>query len=187
VEKVVKRRVVKISLAILVVVGIALGLLLQLVCDRGPEMSFGFLDGKALTARIERDPGRYPYRTRRDVYSFEADFDDVCTKVKAELTALGFSRLMGLPESEMCQYRLWNNSSTERLDVRILNRNVLSAHSAPKSSEYSSPDPHEYHWRYGWVSVEIVRIRLRSWPPQYFLTRLHMMLRRNAKNPPPKK
>ena len=48
VGKVMKTRVVRISLAILVVVGILLGLLVVLMLDTGPETSFAFLDGCSL-------------------------------------------------------------------------------------------------------------------------------------------
>jgi len=56
VEKVTKRRVIKICLAMLAAVGILLGLLVTLMRDREPEMSFGFLDGRTLTARIKKGP-----------------------------------------------------------------------------------------------------------------------------------
>lgn len=166
-----KRRVVKISLAIIVIATILLSLLVLLTLDSGSRMTFGFLDGRALTARIERNPGRSAFRTTRDVYSFKADFNDVCAKVDAELTALGFTRLMDMPDSDMREYRL-NNSSNKLILVRVLNRNILSVYSTPKSSKYSNPDRHEYRWRSGWVSVEIAQTRLRAWPPQYLLIRL---------------
>lgn len=184
-----KRRLIKISAAILVAVGILLGLALQLVRDRGPEMSFGFLDGRTLTARIKKDPGRSSYSTIREVYSFEGDYIDVCAKVDAELSAKGFKVNFARPGETFRrhEYRLANTASARAIVVEIRDRQYLKVYSTPKSSKYSSPDRHEYHHKNGWVTVEIIRMRLRSWPPQYFLIRLELMLRRNANNPPPKK
>ncbi len=184
VEKVMKRRLVKVALAILIVIGILVGL----TWDSGPEMSFRFLDGRKLTARIEQAPGKSAYKTTRDVYSFEADFNDVSTEVEAELLGLGFKNVMlGNQKSNSRQYMLRNNSSTERFSVIILDQHSLLSYSTPKSSKYSSPARHEYHWRDGWVSIEVTRRRLRYWPPKYLLRRLQMKLRRAASNPSPKK
>ena len=189
VGKVMKRRLIKISAAILVAVGILLGLALQLVRDRGPEMSFGFLDGRTLTARIKKEPGRSSYRRIREVYSFEGNFIDICAKVDAELLAMGFMVSFAPPTETFGwrKYLLANAASAGTIFVTIRDRQYLKVYSTPKSSKYSSPDRHEYHHKNGWVTVEIIRMRLRSWPPQYFLIRLELMLRRNANNPPPKK
>jgi len=155
VEKVKKRRSVKVALAILIVVGTVLVLLVIWMRDR-PEMSFGFLD--------------------------------VSTKVEAELLGLGFKNVMlGNQKSNSRQYLLSNNSSAERFSVSILDKQRLSSYSTPKSSGYSSPARHEYHWRDGWVSIEVTRRRLRYWPPKYLLRRLQMKLRRAAGKPSPKK
>jgi len=146
-----KRRVVKISLAILVVVGIALGLLLQLVRDRGPEMSFGFLDGRTLTARIKKHPGRSSNRTIREVYSFEGNYIDVCAKVDAELLARGFM-VSFAPPTEIFgwrKYLLANAASAGITFVTIRDRQYLKVYSTPKSSKYSTPNRYVYHQRDG--------------------------------------
>ena len=187
VGKVMKRRVVKISLAICVVVGILLVLLAVLTGDWGPEMSFGFLDGRALTARIEQDPGRSAYRTTREVYSFEGDFNEVLAKVDAELLALGFKVDPSIARGAFFlrhEYQLANSTSARAVVVRLRDGAELKVYSTPKSSKYSSPDRYEYHQKNGWVSIEIARRRLRSWPPQYFLVRLQVMLHRAASKSP---
>jgi hypothetical protein len=186
VGKVVKRRVIKISLAIFVVVGILLGLLAALTRDTGPEMSFGFLDGRAMTARIEQNPGRSAYRTTREVYSFQADFNEVLAKVDAELSALGFKiDPFGVRGAFFLrrQYQLANATSARAVVVSLRDGAELKVYATPKSSKYSSPDRYEYHQKNGCVSIEIARRRLRSWPPQYLLHRLQLMWYR-ANTPP---
>lgn len=90
VGKVMKRRVVKISLAIFAVIGIALGMLVVLMRDWGSEMPLAFLDGMPMMDRIEQHPARSGSVTTYDLYSSEADFNEVCTKADAELPSLGF-------------------------------------------------------------------------------------------------
>ena len=188
VRKVMKRRVIKISLAIFVVVGVLLGLLVILSQDWGPEMSFGFLDGRSVTARINQDRGRSVYRIVQETYSFEADFDDVCDKVDAELSALGFTRLtMSVGGQYSREYRLRNEPLGDWLAVSVQNEHKVSTSSTAKSSEYLSPDSYEHLSMEGWVSILVTRGRVRSWPPKYFLMRLRLMLRSNAKKPSPRK
>jgi hypothetical protein len=188
VEKAMKRRLLIVSLAILIAVGILVGLFVAVTRDPGPAMSFNFLDGRKLIARIEEKPGKSAYKTTRDVYSFEADFNGVCTKAEAELLGLGFKNVMlGNQKSNSRQYMLRNNASAERFSVSILDKQRLSSYSTPESSGYSSPERHEYHWRDGWVSIEVTRRRLRSWPPKYLVRRLQMKLRRAASEPSSKK
>ncbi len=182
VGKVINRSVIKISLAIIVVVGLLLGLLAVIACDSEPETSFGFLDDRTMTACIKQDPERAAYRSRREVYWFEADFNDVCAEMDAELSALGFRRpFQGSQGSHMRIYVPGNNSLTKRLTVTILDKRRLVTSSISKSSTYLRPDRHS---RDGWVSIEISRARPRAWPPQYFLQHLQRMWRRSANKPP---
>ena len=185
-ERVSKRRLIKVSLAILFVVGIFLGLLVVLMWDSGPGTTFGFLDGRSATARINQDRGRSVYRIVQETYSFEADFNDVCDKVDAELSALGFTKLdMGSRGQHSREYRLRNEPIGDWLAVSVQNEYKVSTSSSAKSSEYLSPDSYEHLSMEGWVSILVTRGRVRSWPPKYFLMRLRLMLRRNAKKPSP--
>lgn len=182
VEKAMKRRVIKIALAIFVVVGILVGLLAAMALDSGPEMSFSFLDGRTMTGRIEQ--ARNSRRVTREVYSFEADFNDVCAEADAELSAMG-SQIASFSAGEIAdrEYRLGSHISANRwILVRIRDRYRLEVFSSPESSKLDSST---YYPRKGWVSVEVRRRRLRSWPPKNFLTRLQLMWRRSANNPPP--
>lgn len=181
-----KRPVIKISLAIVIIIGIFLALFGLLSRDSMPTLSFNFLRGRELTSCIKADPGRSVYRTTRYVYSFEADFNDVWSKANAELSALGFvTGTFRQDEPRIREYQLRGKRNDELVTVRILDRHKLLVYSTPKSSQYSSPDRHEYHYRYGWVTVDIAQRRLRSWPPQFLLYRLHRMRRRPGNNPRP--
>ena len=174
-----KRRAVKISVAIFVLVGISLGLLVALTRDRGPEMSFDFLDGKTLTARIKRARGGPAHWTTREVYSFIADFNDVIANAEAELMALGFKRLSpGSSESHICQYTLRDSSSTWRLQVKILG--------GTKVSVLWPPDRYKYNTGHGWVSVEVARRRLRPSLPHDFLDGMKRRFRRPSRKTPPR-
>jgi len=110
-----KRPVIKISLAILVVVGILLGLLAVLSRDSGPEVSLAFLSDRTLRARIKQEPGKRFHSTTREIYSFEADFNDVCAGADAELSAMGFkvasSGSRGISDRE---YRLGDHTSAKK-------------------------------------------------------------------------
>ncbi len=110
-------------------------------------------------------------------------------KADAELLAMGV-RLVGpclRGTTSMRDYELGNAPSTRGIGVSIRGNQELKAHSTPKSSENSSPDSRDYHRRDGWVTVEIIRERLRSWPPRCCLVRVEVMLRRAASKPPSQK
>lgn len=187
VGKVIKRRVIKISLAIFVVVaGILLALLAVMMCDSGPEISLGFLEGRAMTARIEEETSKSAYRTTREVYSFRADFNDVCARADAELSATGTKTLLfrGWPGREVAMYPFRSTFSGESVRVSIAAGKKLRKYLTPKWSKQSSLFGYNYEHTDGWVSVEIIQTRPRSWPPKYFLLRLKLMLRRAANLPP---
>ena len=188
VGKVIKRRVIKISLAIFVVVaGILLALLAVMMCDSGPEISLGFLDGRAMTARLEEETGKSAYRTTREVYSFEADFNDVCARADAELSATGAKTLLysgRWPGREVAMYPFRSTFSGESVRVSIAEGKKLRKYLTPKWSKQASLFGYNYERTSGWVSVEIIQTRPRSWPPKYFLLRLELMLRRAANLPP---
>jgi hypothetical protein len=176
VGKVIKRRVIKISLAIFVVVGIVFGLLAVLARNSEPEMSFAFLDGRALAVPVEKNASRTFYSTTRQRYSFETDFDEFCAKVDAELPDMGFKVApfgsRGIPSNP--EYRLGDHVSANNwIVVRIY-------------EDIEFRQLHDSLWRRpaeGWASVEVRRSQLRSWPPQYLLTRLQLMWYRRTNNP----
>lgn len=97
-------------------------------------------------------------RNRRssDLYSFPADFNSVCLDADAELSSLGF--VENSPpghKPRIRRYVLRNGLPDELVHVQILDKHKLS--------EHSTPERVAYHYRDGWVSVEIVQERRRSW------------------------
>jgi hypothetical protein len=130
--------------------------------------SFNFL-GDRKPAYHTMNNSQTQKRITQDIYSFEANFDDIFLDANKELLTLGFV------DKTHSGSELWHrdysflNGPYEQIRVRIYTRHKLSVYSSPKSSDYSSPDRHEFHLRDGWisvtVSVEVVpwRIRFYSW------------------------
>ncbi len=138
--------------------------------DSGPEMAFSILVGRTLRACVEEDPGKHFYRTTQEVYSFAADFNDLCAEADGELSAMGLrvAPFTGQSISKR-EYRLGNHVSANGwATVHIYEDIDLRVYSSSGSSEF------EFDWcpRKGWVSVLVFRRRLRSWPPKNFLIRL---------------
>jgi len=109
-----------------------------------------------------------------DIYSFEADFDDVFPDANKELLALGFADKTRSGSEMWHRDYLLLNGSYERIWVSIHKRHKLGVYSTPKSSDYSSPDQYEFHYREGWVSVE-VRVETVKWKIR-FLDRLNRII-----------
>jgi len=162
-----KKSAVKSFLAFVVVVGIFLtmiGLVIHYSRQEPSMPSFSFLNGrKPAYHSINNSPTQQ--RTTQDIYSFEADFDDVFPDANKELLALGFV------DKTRSGSELWHRDyflmkgPYEWIRVRIYTRHKLSVYSTPKSSDYSSPDRHEFHLQDGWVSitvsVEVVKWKFR--------------------------
>jgi len=186
VGKVTKSRVIKISLAILVVVGIILGLLVAAILSRGPDTLFDFLAAATNLEHIEQTPKTSrARRTTVDCYTFEADFNDLCTRADAELTASGFTKL-DLANPFLRQYEHFDNASGQSAQVCIFAGKLMRWHRSvtPQGSEELT---RSYYRKSGWVTVEITLNRLRLWPPQYLLRHLHRTLRLALNKPPPRK
>jgi len=165
-----KKSAVKSSLVFAAIAGIVLALIGLLLCysKSGPSMpSFNFLKGRKPAYRyIKSHLGN---KIRQDIYSFEADFDDVFPDANKELLALSFA------DKTRSGSEMWHRDYSLRkgpykqIRVRIYTKHKLGVYSTPASSDYSSPDQHEFHIRYGWVSVSVSvetvpwRIRFYSW------------------------
>ena len=183
---VLKRRVVKVFLAIFVLVGIVLGLFAVLTRDWGPEVPFDFLAGRTLTA----NPVRSVYGPTTVIYSFEgdfADFNDVCTKADSELLPMGFRVFPPIGVIPIRTYLLPSTAADTCALVSISYRQEIEAHSTAKSSEYSTPNRYTSHDKNGSVSVRVAGTPRRPWWPRHLLRRLQAMLRRTTSNPPAKK
>jgi hypothetical protein len=166
-----KKSAVKRYSAFAVLVGIILiviGLLLHYSRPEPSMPSFSFLGGQK-PAYHSINNSQTQYRTTQDIYSFEAEFNDVFPDANKELLALGFvDRTSSGSELWHRDYSL-RRGPYELIRVRIYTKHKLSVYSTPKSSDYSSPDRHEFHLQDGWVSVTVSveavkwRIRFYSW------------------------
>jgi hypothetical protein len=172
-----KKRVIRISLAISVVLGILFGLLTALMRDGEQEMSFGFLAGRTLAVPIQQNTNRSFDSTTNKVYSFMADFNDVCAKADAELFAMGFKIApLGFRPRSCRVYRLGDFASANTW-MRVYIHEDMEITEAPDGLLRHRPAE-------GWISIEVCRSRLRSWPPKYLLYRLKLMWYRSANRPP---
>jgi hypothetical protein len=136
-------------------------------------MSFDFLNGQAVTTRIESDPRKSSFVSRHEYYSwiqwysFEADFSDVCRAANAELLALSFkARTISMERWKLRVYALSKATSSKTVVIYDRRRFV-------KSPSAQLPQPSV---AYGWVTVKISRGRLLLWPPRYLLYRLKKLL-----------
>lgn len=151
------KRSVKIGLLAIIMSLILLMLAGVFSRDSSPRLSYSFLGGRDPAMHF-RDKTRILDRNRRtgDLYSFPADFNSVCLDAAAELSSLGFveSSRPG-HEARIRRYVLRSKLPDELVSVMIIGRHRLS--------EHSTPERIRYHYRDGWVSVEIVQERRRWW------------------------
>lgn len=165
-----KKSAVKIYLVVVAIAGIFLIVIALVLHYSIPGLSmpsFSFLNGRKPAYHcIKSQSG---YKITQDIYSFEADFDEVFPEANKDLLALGFADKTHSGSEMWHRDYLLLNGPYERIRVRIYTKHKLSVYSTPESSDYSSPDRHEFHLRNGWVSVtvsiEVVprRIRFYSW------------------------
>ena len=151
-----KKSAVKRSLAFVVIVGISLtmiGLMLHYSRTEPSMPSFSFLSGRKPTYHSTNN-SHYQYSITQDIYSFEADFNDVFPNANSELLALGFVDTTDTGQWHR-DYELRSGLPYERIRVRIYKKHKLSVYSTPESSDYSSPDRYEFYTRDGWVSVTV--------------------------------
>ena len=165
-----KKSAVKRFFVLVGIVGIFLTVIGLLSHYSRPESSmptFKFLNGQKPAYHCKKN--HLGNNITEDIYSFEADFDDVFPDANKELLALGFGDETRPDPGEWTRsYFLWKGPY-EKIHVRIHRRQKLGVYSTPESSDYSSPDRYEFHIRDGWVSVDVRvevvprRIRFYSW------------------------
>lgn len=150
----------------------AIGLLLHYSKPASSMPSFNFLNSRKPVYHCKNT--HLGKKITRDIYSFEADFDDVFPDANKELLALGFADKTR-PDPGPWTHDYWLRKGLyEQINVRIHRRQKLGVYSTPKSSDYSSPDRYEFHIRDGWtsvtVSVEVVpwRVRFYLWLSRIF-------------------
>jgi len=171
-----KRRVVKLSLVILVLIVMLLGLLAFLSRDSGRLRGFQFLGNPDLV--VHRDAGRSRWKMTLYYYCLEADVNDVCAKADAGLSAMDIvNRQEWTQKPRGSRYILKGKGPGEWITVSILDGRKLSAHSISKLSESPSLDHRNmYDREKGWVAISVTRAQLRSWPPRHLLNRLKVRL-----------
>ncbi len=175
------KRSLKISLigvfpAALVVGLVLLGLWISSL-RTPPLMSYNFLNGRALVARLEHDPRKSLFSSIHDYYSwvqwysFEADFSDICKAADAELLALGFTaRTHSIEEYKYRIYML--NEVNSGKTVIIFDRQRFVGPPSAQLQKSSITGAYRRERIDGWVTIKISRGQIPSWPPRYFLYRL---------------
>ena len=165
-----KRSKIKL-LASVVIFAILLALIGFLSLGSISKPSFGFLGGRSPVVRT-KDNNRAAYKIVRNIYSFEGDFNDVNAKAGAELASLGFvEETHPGDESHRRIYQLRNKFPRESATVTVIDKHKCAVYSTPAHSDYSSPDVQTYHYKNGWISIEITQGKrrfgglqcLRSW------------------------
>jgi len=158
--KIMKRSLMIKSCVVAVILGILLVLLAFPRRNSQPIPSFQFLSGRGPAIRLESHFGERWHDDTRFVYTFQADYNDVCADANSELLALGYV-ITKLPV-QVPRYREYMRRNKAPIDldkVLILDKTKFAVYSTPKGSKYSSPDRHTIHYRDGWVTVEIMQQR----------------------------
>ena len=142
-----KKFVIKISLAF-VIIAIVLLILLGLRSLDSFVPSYRFLGGRNPTAYRE-----FNEKSRAEdklyTYSFEADFNDVCSNAKAELISAGFVDRT-LPSDKSREHTYWLKNSFPRGPVKIKIHNNHEYIELPISKD-GGLGPRD-----GWIVVEII-------------------------------
>ena len=165
-----KKFVIKISLAFVIITVVLLSLLVLLSSDSF-EPSYRFLGGRSPITCEKANRGNEDSRGIKDkryIYSFEADFNDICLKADAELIPADFAvkaavQILSGNESRERYYFLKERFPRGPVWVYIYNnRQYVDLHDLythiPKSEAYGLAD------KEGWVMVEIVCYRGWRWP-----------------------
>jgi hypothetical protein len=159
-----EKSVIKISLAFVIIAVVLLILLgLRSIDGDGTVPSYRFLGGRKPMICKKAKTGK---EDKRYTYSFEADFNDLCSKAHAELTPAGFAVRTDLLifSGKEFKYRLYYlkekfprglvhiylYDSRQYIDLHNLYNNI------PKSN-YALSD------KDGWVTVEIIYGRGWQW------------------------
>lgn len=141
-------------LIIIVCVLLMIMLWLRSIDGGGTPPSYLFLGERSpITCKIA-DKGK---EDRRYIYSFEADFNDVCLKADAELIPTGFVHI-NLPGKEFNSRYYWLNDKFPRGPVWVFIHNNHAYIEFPNSNKdaiYPSD---------GWIVIEVVYWRGWRWP-----------------------
>ena len=146
-----KKFVIKISLAFVILAALILILLVLLSHDEDIP-SYRFLGGLNPAAYKEFNDKSHA-EDRLYIYSFEGDFNDVCTKARAELISAGFvDRTLPTEKSRMHTFWLKEFFHRNPVNIRIYNNHMY----IEKDDAIGPKD--------GWIVVEVG-----YWPGQWRL------------------
>ena len=151
-----KKSAVKRFLVLVGIVGIFLTVIgiLSIYSASEPLIpSFNFLNSRKPAYRYKKS--RLGKNITEDIYSFEAYFDNIFPDANKELLAMGFADKTRSGSEQWHRDYSLRRGPYEWIRVRIYTKHKLSVYSTPESSDYSSPDRHEFHIQYGWVSVSV--------------------------------
>ena len=139
-----KKFISKILRSCLVVIVILL-ILLVILPRRADIPSYRFLGGRNPTDCKDAKTGSVD---KLYIYSFEADFNDVCSNAKAELIPAGFIDRTH-PGNESSERRYWLKGSFPRgpIDINILDNYEYIEHPISKKGGLGRKD--------GWIVVTI--------------------------------
>jgi hypothetical protein len=160
-----KKSVIKISLVFVVIAAVLLILLgLRSTGQDGTVPSYRFLGGRN---PVKWEKAKTGNEDRRYTYSFEADFNDLCSKAHAELTPAGFAvrSVVQIHPGKDFRYRfyylrekfprglvhIYIYDSRQYIDLHDLHNDI-------SKSNYAVAD------KDGWVTVEIIYGRGWQWP-----------------------
>jgi len=149
-----KKFVIKISLAF-VIIAVVLLILLGLRSRDEVAPSYRFLDGRNPVAYSEQIIDEIQYKQKLYTYSFEGDFNDVCSKADAEL----------IPDGFVCKTFVVENLAgnefpcrSYRLKARFLRGSVsIYIYNNRQYTELPNPQKDALYMKEGWVTVEIAR------------------------------
>ena len=167
-----KKFVIKISLAFVIVIVILLIMLWLRTSDGdGTVPSYSFLGGRnpisceKVNRGIEDSSGK---EDRRYIYSFEADYNALCSKADTELIPAGFVvkasvQILSGNESSERYYSLKERFPRGPVWIYIYNnRQYVDLHDLythiPKSKHYGLAE------KDGWIMVEVACYRGWQWP-----------------------
>jgi len=184
-KKLWKKPAVRITAAAVIVVALALLGLWIWSLDPWPVKSVDFLAGREFFRRIKNEKAIPSYRIVTETCSFDADFNDICTRADAELLARGFKAVVHVPPRPGTRrYVLQKKPFGEWTSVTIYGGKRFDKFALKQSSQ----DPNDYGCGYesrdGWVAVEVAGKQLQSNFLDTLLDRLKLRWQ-TAKLPPP--
>ena len=150
-----KKYVIKISVVCVIVIVLLLMIVLVIRSLNEVEPSYPFLDGRSPVAYSELRIDEIQYKQKLYTYSFEGDFNDVCSRADAEL----------IPDGFVCKTFVVENLAgnefpcrSYRLKARFPRGSVfIYIYNNRQYTELPNPQKDALYMKEGWITVEIAR------------------------------